>query len=75
MHSNQKKHKDVGSTSCTSIRVRENLSNEKKSHVSITKLINVDMNPHQATLCFNVCILMSAFFGSGIAFLTDAQEK
>ena len=37
--------------------------------------MNVDMNPHQTTIYFNVHTITSVFFGSGIVCLTDAQEK
>ena len=47
----------------------------KKSHVSITKLMNVDTNPHQDSVCFNVCVLTSVFFGSRIVCLNNEEEK
>ena len=33
----------------------------KKLHTSITKLMNVDINPCQAAVYFNVCMLTSVF--------------
>ena len=34
----------------------------EKLHTSITKLMNLDVNPHQAAICFNVYMITSVCF-------------
>ena len=47
----------------------------KKLHISITKLINTDINSYQATKYYNAYIIKSVYFGYGIFELIPGQEK
>ena len=47
----------------------------KHLHASITKLMNVDINPCQAAIYFNVYVMTSVVFGSRVVSLTESQEK
>jgi len=48
---------------------------QKKLHVSITKLMNIDINTYQAAIYYNIYMIKSIYFGCGIFELTDNQEK
>ena len=46
----------------------------KKLHESITKIMNIDINPYQASVYFNVYMIKSVFFGCGVINLNEKQE-
>ena len=47
----------------------------KKLHISITKMINTDVNAYQAAVYYNVYMIKSVFFGCGIVELNEQQER
>ena len=48
---------------------------KKKLHVSITKLMNTDINPYQAAIYYNIYMIKSVYFGCGIIELSAKQEQ
>ena len=47
---------------------------KRKLQTYITKLVNADINPCQAALCYNACVIKSVYFRCGIADLSKEQE-
>ena len=48
---------------------------QKKLHVSITKLMNTDINSYQVAIYYKIYMIKSVYFGCGIFELTDNQEN
>lgn len=49
-------------------------SNEKKLHISITKLVSTDINSYQAVVYYNVHMIKSAYFRYIAVKLSKSQE-
>ena len=47
---------------------------KRKLQISITKLVNTDINPYQAALYYNAYMIKSVYFGCGIVDLSEKQE-
>ena len=47
----------------------------KKLYISITKMMNTDVNAYQAAVYYNVYMIKSVFFGCGIIELNEQQER
>ena len=48
---------------------------QKKVNEAVVKLSAVEMNHHQAVMYYNIYMLTSVYFGSGIIELSEEQEK
>ena len=48
---------------------------QKKMHISITKMMNTDVNEYQPAVYYNVYMIKSVFFGCGIVELNEQQER
>ena len=46
----------------------------KKLHDSITKMMNIELNPYQASVYYHVYMIKSVFFGCGVIQLNEKQE-
>ena len=49
-------------------------SYEKKIIVSISKVMQTNINPFQEAMCCNTCMMKSVHFGCGIVELSSKQE-
>ena len=43
--------------------------------MSITKLMNTDINPYQVAVYYNIHMIKSVHFGYGVMELNEKQEK
>ena len=44
-------------------------------HKSITKIMNLDINPYQVSVYYHIYMIKSVFFGCGVIQLNVCQEK